>query len=156
MSLVLIIEDEPATAAPVKEALEIEGIQADIAGSGNAGLEMFREKAYDLILLDLKLPGLSGEVWHIIKSKTVRGPAIHSGEEVLNSIRKENPFVTVIVYTNYSDFADIKKLTNIGIDGYINKGPEADLDELIDMIKSKLAPIDGDAIDVLFREFPNE
>ena len=137
MSLVLIIEDDPATAAPVKEALEIEGIQADIAGSGNAGLEMFREKAYDLILLDLKLPGLSGE-------------------EVLNSIRKENPFVTVIVYTNYSDFADIKKLTNIGIDGYINKGPEADLDELIDMIKSKLAPIDGDAIDVLFREFPNE
>ena len=30
MSLVLIIEDEPATAAPVKEALEIEGIRADI------------------------------------------------------------------------------------------------------------------------------
>lgn len=137
MSLVLIIEDEPATAASVKEALELESIQADVANSGITGLEMFREKAYDLILLDLKLPGLSGE-------------------EVLSTIRKENPFVTVIVYTNYSDFADIKKLTNIGIDGYINKGPEADLDELIDMIKNKLAPIDGDAIDVLFREFPNE
>ncbi len=137
MSQVLIIEDEPATAAPVKEALEIEGIQADIASSGTAGVEMFQEKAYDLILLDLKLPGLSGE-------------------EVLNAIRKENPFVTVIVYTNYSDFADIKKLANIGIDGYINKGPEADLDELIDTIKSKLAPMDGDAIDVLFKEFPNE
>ena len=137
MSLVLIIEDEPATAAPVKEALEIEGIRADIAGSGTKGVELFRERAYDLILLDLKLPGLSGE-------------------EVLNTIRKENPFVTVIVYTNYSDFGEIKKLTNMEIDGYINKGPEADLDELIDTIKSKLAPIDGDAIDVLFREFPNE
>ena len=137
MSLVLIIEDEPATAAPVKEALEIEGIQADIASSGIAGVNLFREKSYDLVLLDLKLPGLSGE-------------------EVLDTIRKENPFVTVIVYTNYSDFADIKKLTNIGIDGYINKGSEADLDELIDTIKSKLAPIDSDAIDVLFKEFPNE
>ena len=137
MSLVLIIEDEPATAAPVKEALEIEGIQADIACSGITGLEMFREKAYDLVLLDLKLPGLSGE-------------------EVLKATRKENPYGTVIVYTNYSDFADIKKLTNIGIDGYVNKGPEADLDELVDTIKSKLAPIDGDAIDVLFREFLNE
>lgn len=137
MSLVLIIEDEPATAAPVKEALEIEGIQADIASSGIAGVNLFREKTYDLVLLDLKLPGLSGE-------------------EVLSKIREENPFVTVIVYTNYSDFADIKKLTNIGIDGYINKGPEADLDELIDTIKSKLAPIDSDAIDVLFKEFPNE
>lgn len=137
MSLVLIIEDEPATAAPVKEALEIEGIQADIASNGIAGVNLFREKTYDLVLLDLKLPGLSGE-------------------EVLSTIRKENPFVTVIVYTNYSDFADIKKLANIGIDGYINKGPEADLDELIDTIKSKLAPIDSDAIDVLFKEFPNE
>lgn len=55
MSLVLIIEDEPATAAPVKEALEIEGIRADIAGSGTKGVELFRERAYDLILLDLKL-----------------------------------------------------------------------------------------------------
>lgn len=137
MSLVLIIEDELATAVSVKEALKIEGIRADIASSGITGVELFRKKAYDLILLDLKLPGLSGE-------------------EVLNTIRKENPFVAVIVYTNYSDFADIKKLTNIGIDGYINKGPEADLNELIDMIKNKLAPLEGDAIDVLFREFPNE
>lgn len=137
MSLVLVIEDEPATAAPVKEALEIEGIQADIASSGIAGVELFREKSYDLILLDLKLPGMSGE-------------------EVLNTIRQENPFVTVIVYTNYSDFAEIKKLTNIGIDGYINKGPKADLNELVDTVKNKLAPIDGDTIDVLFREFPNE
>ena len=137
MSFVLIIEDELATAASVKEALEIDGIQADIVDNGITGLEMFREKAYDLILLDLKLPGMSGE-------------------KVLSTIRKENPFITVIVYTNYSDFADIKKLTNIGIDGYINKGPEADLDELIELIKSKLAPLDGDAIDVLFREFPNK
>lgn len=137
MSQVLIIEDELATARPVKEALEIEGIQADIASNGIIGLELFRKKIYDLILLDLKLPELSGE-------------------ELLSVIRKEDPFVTVIVYTNYSNFVDIKKLTNIGIDGYINKGAEADLNELIDMIKRKLAPLDGDAIDVLFRELPNK
>ena len=137
MSLVLIIEDEPATAAPVKEALEMDGIQADIAGSGSEGLELFRKKEYDLILLDLKLPGLSGE-------------------EVLSTIRKENPFITVIVYTNYSDFADIKRLTNIGIDGYINKGPEADLGELIEAIEKKLAPMDDQTIDLLFKEFPTD
>ena len=136
MSRILIIEDERATAAAVKEALEMDGIWADIASNGGEGLELFREREYDLILLDLKLPGLSGE-------------------EVLSDIRKENPFISVIVYTNYSDFADIKRLTNIGIDGYINKGPGADLDELVAAIEKKLAPIDGDTIYMLFREFPD-
>ena len=61
MSRILIIEDERATAAAVKEALEMDGIWADIASNGGEGLELFREREYDLILLDLKLPGLSGE-----------------------------------------------------------------------------------------------
>lgn len=137
MNLVLIIEDENATATPVKSALELEDIKADIAENGNEGLELFRKKAYDLILLDLKLPGLSGE-------------------EVLRAIRKEDPFVSVIVYTNYRDFEDIKKLTNLGIDGYINKGPAADLDELINLIKEKLAPIDETSIDTLFKDLPKK
>lgn len=137
MNYVLIIEDEAATAAPVKAALEMDGIQADIASDGSVGLSLFRKNAYDLILLDLKLPGLTGE-------------------EVLRAIRKEDPFVSVIVYTNYSNFADIKKLTNIGIDGYINKGPGADLNELIEAIEDKLAPLDDTSIDALLKEFPGD
>lgn len=137
MGRVLIIEDEFATATPVKDALEMDGIQADVAGDGNTGLDLFRKNAYDMILLDLKLPGLSGE-------------------EVLSEIRKEDPFITVIVYTNYSNFADIKKLTNIGIDGYINKGPQADLNELIEAIESKLAPLDDVSIDALFKDIPED
>lgn len=135
MSYVLIIEDEVSTATPVKAALEMDGIQADIASDGNIGLDLFRKNAYDLILLDLKLPGLTGE-------------------EVLSIIRKEDPFITVIVYTNYSNFADIKRLANIGIDGYINKGPGANLDELINTIENKLAPIDDTSIDALFKDLP--
>lgn len=137
MNYVLIIEDEAATAVPVKEALEMDGIQVDVANDGNAGLKLFREKVYDLILLDLKLPGLTGE-------------------EVLSEIRKEDPFITVIVYTNYSNFADIKRLTNMGIDGYINKGPGADLNELLTVIENKLAPIDENALDALFKELPQK
>ena len=48
MSRILIIEDERATAAAVKEALEMDGFQADIASSGMEGLELFREREYDL------------------------------------------------------------------------------------------------------------
>lgn len=136
MNRVLIIEDEIVTAEAVKEALALDNISADIASDGKSGLEKFISNNYDLILLDLKMPGLSGD-------------------EVLSEIRKRDPFIDVIIYTNYSDFADIKKLTNIGIEGYINKGPKADLSELISVIKEKLAPLDDETISVLLKDIPN-
>ena len=136
MNRVLIIEDEIFTAEAVKEALALDGFSADIASDGDAGLKMFRSNDYDLVLLDLKMPGLSGD-------------------EVLSEIRKQDPFIDVIIYTNYSDFADIKKLTNIGIDGYVNKGPKADLSELISVIKEKLAPLNEDTITALLKDVPN-
>ena len=136
MNQVLIIEDEIVTAEAVKEALALDNISADIASDGKSGLEKFISNNYDLILLDLKMPGLSGD-------------------EVLSEIRKRDPFIDVIIYTNYRDFADIKKLTNIGIEGYINKGPKADLSELISVIKEKLAPLDDETISALLQDIPN-
>jgi DNA-binding response OmpR family regulator len=137
MSKILIIEDEINTATPVKLALEIEGIDADIAKDGSEGLTLFGQNEYDLVLLDLKMPGMSGE-------------------EVLSEIRKVDPFMDVIIYTNYSDFSEIKKLTNIGIEGYINKGPNAELSELIETIKSKLAPLDEFIVGKLIDSLPEE
>lgn len=136
MNQVLIIEDEIVTAEAVKEALALDNISADIASDGKSGLEKFISNNYDLILLDLKMPGLSGD-------------------EVLSEIRKRDPFIDVIIYTNYRDFADIKKLMNIGIEGYINKGPKADLSELISVIKEKLAPLDDETISALLKDIPN-
>ena len=136
MNRILIIEDELETANTVKEALALEDISADIALNGEEGLQKFEKENYDLILLDLKMPGLSGD-------------------EVLSEIRKRDPFIDVIIYTNYRDFADIKKLTNIGIEGYINKGPKADLSELISVIKEKLAPLDDETISALLQDIPN-
>ncbi len=121
MNDILIIEDEEITAKKVKEALELNDIKAEIAGDGAAGLKRIKEKEYDLILLDLKMPKMSGD-------------------DVLREIRKIRPYVFVIIYTNFSEFTDLKKLTNIGIDGYVNKGPDADLRELVSMIKEKLEP----------------
>ena len=136
MNRVLIVEDEIVTAEAVKEALALDDISADIASDGKSGLEKFTSSNYDLILLDLKMPGLSGD-------------------EVLSEIRKQDPFIDVIIYTNYTDFADIKKLANIGIEGYINKGPKADLSELISAIKEKLAPLDDETISALLKDIPN-
>ena len=136
MNRVLIIEDETITAESVKEALALDDISADIAVDGKSGLEKFNTNNYDLILLDLKMPGLSGE-------------------EVLSEIRKQDPFVDVIIYTNYKDFADIKKLTNIGIEGYINKGPKSELSELVDAVREKLAPLNDDVITALLKDIPD-
>lgn len=137
MNKILIIEDEMETAKPVQEALALESIDADIAKDGIEGLQMFNANNYDLVLLDLKMPGLDGE-------------------SVLTEIRKIDPFVDVIIYTNYSEYTDLKKLANIGIQGYINKGPEADLQELISSIMSKLAPLSEDDLEKLVRATPKE
>ena len=133
MYRILIVEDEKNTADPVKEALELNGFEADVAENGIHALDMFEKKTYDLVLLDLKLPQMTGE-------------------EVLRKLRNIDPYVYVIVYTNYSVFEDIKKLTNIGIDGYINKGGSADLNELVQTIKRKLLPLDEIGVKKLLRE----
>jgi len=137
VSKVLIIEDELSTARPVQEALKINGIDAEIAQNGLQGLEMLKQDNYDLVLLDLKMPGLSGE-------------------EVLKEIRKADPFIDVVIYTNYSEFSDLKKLTNLGIDGYINKGATADLKELVNTIKQKLAPLDSEIIAKMMQDVPQD
>ncbi|MCI9237902.1 response regulator [Lachnospiraceae bacterium 50-23] len=121
MNEILIIEDEIMTAKTVKEALELNEMKVEIAEDGIKGLDLIKKNNYDLILLDLKMPKLSGE-------------------DILKEIRKTRPYVFVIIYTNFSEFADIKALTNIGIDGYVNKGPDADLKELVNIIKEKLEP----------------
>lgn len=137
MNNVLIIEDEGMTASAVQDALKLYDVSADIAQDGEEGLELFRRNNYDLILLDLKMPKMNGE-------------------EVLTKIRQEDPFVDVIVYTNYSDFEDAKKLMNIGIQGYVNKGANADLQMLIKQIMEKLAPLDEDSLEQMIRHTPEE
>ena len=127
MYKILIVEDEKGTSVPVKEALELHGYEADIAEDGAAGVEMFKPDVYDLVLLDLKMPEMTGE-------------------EVLKKLRQMDPYVYVIIYTNYGEFEEIKELANIGIDGYINKGPAAELQELIDKIKEKLDPLDEEGV----------
>lgn len=132
MYKVLIIEDELDTARPVKGALELHGIAADIAENGELGLKQFMENRgdYDLILLDLKMPGMQGE-------------------EVLQEIRKVDAYVYVVVYTNFGDFSDLKKLVNIGIDKFINKGGGTGLNELTSTIIGLLDPLTKEGIETL-------
>lgn len=60
MTRILIIEDEKPMAESIKYSLEKEGYEAELAFDGVSGWRMFEQGRYDLLILDLMLPGLDG------------------------------------------------------------------------------------------------
>jgi DNA-binding response OmpR family regulator len=60
MSTILIVEDEPAMQLGLRDNLEFESYAVDVASDGEEGLSKIKSKPYDLILLDVMLPKLSG------------------------------------------------------------------------------------------------
>ena len=118
---VLLVEDEQKTANMLKQALESEDIEVTWALDGLTAVESMSKGKFDLVILDLKLPSMSGD-------------------EVLEKIRKIDPYVEVVVYTNYQDPPVMKKLINLGVDAYISKGSSADLWDTVERVKSILDP----------------
>ena len=57
MSKILIVEDEESIADLEKDYLELSGFEVEIATTGDDGLKAALEKDYDLLILDLMLPG---------------------------------------------------------------------------------------------------
>lgn len=117
----LLVEDERKTGEMLKQALESEGISVNWVMDGNAAIATMEKGKFDLVILDLKLPGIPGD-------------------EVLERVRKIDPYVEVIIYTNYQDPPVMKKLINLGVEGYINKGAAADLWDTVDRVKKLLDP----------------
>jgi two-component system, OmpR family, response regulator VanR len=58
---VLIVEDEPYLAEAIRDGLRLEAIATDIAGDGNAALELLSVNTYDIAVLDRDVPGPSGD-----------------------------------------------------------------------------------------------
>ncbi|MEU6566235.1 response regulator transcription factor [Streptomyces parvulus] len=58
---VLIVEDEPYMAEAIRDALRLAAIAADIAGDGDAALDLLRVNSYDIAVLDRDIPGPSGD-----------------------------------------------------------------------------------------------
>ena len=60
MSKIFIIEDEEAIADLEKDYLELSGFDVEVENDGNAGLKKALEEDFDLLILDLMLPGVDG------------------------------------------------------------------------------------------------
>ena len=134
---VFLVEDEEKTGSLLKQALGSENIETVWARDGKSALEKMEKGKFDLIILDLKLPELSGD-------------------EVLEGIRKVDPYVEVVVYSNYEDPRVMKRLINLGIEGYYKKGAEADLWDTVAKIKAKLDPLSANEKDTLLGSLPEE
>ena len=63
MSRILIIEDEVAIADLEKDYLELSDFEVEICYTGDEGLQVALNKEFDLIILDLMLPGMDGFVF---------------------------------------------------------------------------------------------
>ena len=57
----LIVEDEPDMAEAIRDGLRLEAIAADVAGDGDAALELLSVNAYDIAVLDRDVPGPTGD-----------------------------------------------------------------------------------------------
>ncbi|TFG61425.1 MAG: response regulator transcription factor [Spirochaetales bacterium] len=98
---ILIIEDETDLCELVCMYLEKEGIQADSAGNGETGLDLAGKNRYDLIILDINLPGMDGF-------------------EFLQAFRKNNDTPVIIVSARESD-EDVVLGLGIGADEVVIK-----------------------------------
>ncbi len=102
MVRILIVDDEPAVCDVLEEFLAEIGYEADIAYNGEKALEILSAQRHDLMLLDLKMPGLGGL-------------------EVLKEIKKRSYQVGVVVITGFQDLDLARKVIKYGAIDYLNK-----------------------------------
>lgn len=116
---ILIVEDELGIASFLKQGLEEESYEVDLADDGKTGLQQALSNEYDLLLLDWMLPGLSGI-------------------EICRQFRKENK-ETPIIFLTAKDTVDETILgLQSGANDYIKK--PFHFEELLERIKVQLRP----------------
>jgi two-component system, OmpR family, copper resistance phosphate regulon response regulator CusR len=99
---VLIIEDEDKTACFLRKGLEENGFVADVASRGDDGLHMARAGGYDVVILDVMLPGLDG--WAVVAA-----------------VRQDNRQTPVLFLTAKDAVDDRVKGLELGADDYLVK-----------------------------------
>ena len=115
MSNILIIDDEKAIRKTLSEILSYEGYKIEEASDGEEGLKKFREKSYDVVLCDIKMPKLDGL-------------------EFLDKAREANSDVPVIMISGHGTIETAVEAVKKGAYDYISKPP--DLNRLLITIRN--------------------
>ncbi len=117
MKKILIVEDETNMLKGLQDNLEFEGYEVDTAEEGNAGYNKIKNNNYDLVLLDVMLPNMSGF-------------------DICKTIRKEGNNTPIILLTARGEEIDKVRGLELGADDYITK--PFSLRELIARVKAVL------------------
>jgi DNA-binding response OmpR family regulator len=99
---VLLIEDEPALVSVIVRGLTDAGMEVSVAADGNMGLEMALGHSFDLLILDIMLPGMNGI-------------------QVCKEIRKLDENVCILMLTALSSTENVVTGLNSGADDYLAK-----------------------------------
>jgi DNA-binding response OmpR family regulator len=99
---ILVVEDDHAVLKALKRLFEAEQFSVEISSDGKSALEAFRRLAPAAIVLDLRLPAMSGR-------------------DVCREIKRQAPTIPIIVLSATSDISDKVLLLEMGADDYVTK-----------------------------------
>lgn len=105
MATILIIDDEKSIRKTLTEILSYEGYKIEEAGDGEEGLKKFKDKTYDLVLCDIKMPKLDGI-------------------EFLEKAKQVNADVPIIVISGHGNIDTAVEAVKKGAYDYISKPPD--------------------------------
>ncbi|MDE0584512.1 response regulator [Planococcus sp. 11815] len=114
MRKILIVDDQQGIRLLLKEVFEREGYETLIAGSGKEALELTQETCPDMVLMDMKMPGMDGI-------------------ELLKRFKKRRHDCKVIMMTAYGEMGVIEESMNWGVVRYFTK--PFDVFELRDAVR---------------------
>jgi two-component system response regulator (stage 0 sporulation protein F) len=112
---VLLVDDEESFIKTLSERLQMRDLQTNTAFNGEAAIEFVQDKEPDVMVLDLKMPGIDGM-------------------EVLRRVKKRFPGIQVIILTGHGSDLQENETRRLGVFDYLNKPVEIEV--LIGRIKA--------------------
>ena len=125
-SKILVIDDEKNIRLMLDKCLSSEGYQVELAGDGISGIEKFNTEHYDVVLLDMKMPGLNGL-------------------EVLERLKDINSTISVIMMTAFGTIESAVEAMKLGAVDYIRKPFTPDI--IRSQVKTVLSRLNLKAVD---------
>lgn len=117
MADILIIDDEKAIRKTLSEILSFEGYKIEEASDGEEGLKKFKDKSYDVVLCDIKMPKIDGI-------------------EFLQKAGEANPDIPIIMISGHGNIETAVEAVKTGAYDYISKPP--DLNRLLITIRNAM------------------
>ena len=108
---ILLVEDDPVNRLAAKGLLEILGYAVHTAASGEEALAAFQNRNFDLVIMDVQMPGMNG---------------VEAARRIQNLPGGKGSVVPILAFTAHAMRGDRERLLRDGFDGYVSKPVEMD------------------------------